>query len=86
MLDHFGVTQDRWRDAIERDPHFAASESPRYVGRAVAALATDPDVLRHSGQALSSWGLAREYGFTDSDGSRPDWGRHYAEHVAPGGQ
>lgn len=83
VLDHFGVTADSWREAIERDPHFAASETPRYVGRAVAALAADPELARWSGHALSSWQLAHEYGFVDVDGSRPDWGAHYAEHVAP---
>ena len=81
MLDHFGVTERTWRDAVARDPHFAASETPAFVGRAVAALAGDPDVARLSGRALSSWELSREYGFTDADGSRPDWGAHYAKHV-----
>jgi NAD(P)-dependent dehydrogenase (short-subunit alcohol dehydrogenase family) len=84
VLDHFGVAADSWRDAVATDPHFAASETPRFVGRAVAALAADPDVARWSGQALSSWELAREYGFTDVDGARPDWGAHYAAHVAGG--
>jgi len=82
MLDYFGVTAENWRDAIAQDRHFAASESPRFVGRAVVALAGDPDVARFSGKALSSWELAREYGFDDVDGSRPDWGAHYQEHVA----
>ena len=82
VLDHFGVTADTWRDAIAKDRHFAASETPRFVGRAVAALAADPDVARFRGQALSSWDLSREYGFTDVDGERPDWGAHYAKHVA----
>ena len=81
MLDHFGVTAETWRDGIARDRHFAASETPRFVGRAVAALAADPDRARWHGQALSSWRLARTYGFTDLDGSTPDWGAHYAEHV-----
>jgi NAD(P)-dependent dehydrogenase (short-subunit alcohol dehydrogenase family) len=78
MLDHFGVTADTWRDAIAKDRHFAASETPHYVGRAVAALATDPDVSRWSGHVLSSWQLMHEYGFTDLDGTQPDWGAHYA--------
>jgi NAD(P)-dependent dehydrogenase (short-subunit alcohol dehydrogenase family) len=82
VLDHFGVTADTWREGIAKDRHFAASETPRYVGRAVAALASDANVERWSGQALSSWRLSREYGFTDTDGSRPDWGAHYAAHVA----
>jgi NAD(P)-dependent dehydrogenase (short-subunit alcohol dehydrogenase family) len=81
VLDHFGVSAGNWRDGIAKDRHFAASETPRFVGRALVALAGDPAVARFSGQALSSWELAREYGFTDVDGSRPDWGAHYAEHV-----
>jgi NAD(P)-dependent dehydrogenase (short-subunit alcohol dehydrogenase family) len=75
MLDAYGVTEATWRDATERVPHFCISESPRYVGRAVAALAADPDVARWNGQSLSSGQLARAYGFTDVDGTRPDaWG------------
>ena len=81
VLDHFGVREETWRDAIARDRHFAASETPRYVGRAVAALASDEDVQRWSGETLSTWQLAKEYGFTDVDGTRPDWGAHFAEHV-----
>ena len=61
VLEHFAVTEDNWRDAVARDPHFAASETPRYVGRAVAALAADPEVARFNGDALSSWQLAHEY-------------------------
>ena len=76
MLDHLGVTEASWRDAAKQDPHFLASESPAYVARALVALASDPDKLARSGHALSSWGLARVYGFTDADGSRPDWGAH----------
>nr|WP_307624315.1 SDR family oxidoreductase [Streptomyces sp. V3I7] len=79
MLDHFGVREDTWRDGIARDPHFAISESPHYVGRAVAALAADPDVARFNGQSLSSGGLAQVYGFTDLDGSRPDAWRYIVE-------
>jgi NAD(P)-dependent dehydrogenase (short-subunit alcohol dehydrogenase family) len=79
MLEFFGVTEDNWRDAAEERPHFIASETPRFVGRAVASLAADPDVMQKTGQALSSWGLSREYGFTDLDGSRPDWGRYAQE-------
>ena len=82
MLDHFGVTEATWRDAVRQDPHFVASETPAYVGRAVVALAADGAVMEKSGRALTSWDLAREYGFTDADGSRPDWGRHFAEHIA----
>jgi NAD(P)-dependent dehydrogenase (short-subunit alcohol dehydrogenase family) len=84
MLEHFGVREDNWRDALDKVPHFAISETPRYVGRAVAALAADPDVARHNGASLSSGGLAREYGFTDLDGSRPDAWRYLVEVQDPG--
>ncbi|MGW5328482.1 SDR family oxidoreductase [Streptomyces sp. NPDC004014] len=84
MLDAFGVREDNWRDALDREPHFAISETPRYTGRAVAALAADPGVSRFNGQSLSSGGLAREYGFTDLDGSRPDAWRYMAEVQGPG--
>ncbi|MFJ3772610.1 SDR family oxidoreductase [Streptomyces sp. NPDC090075] len=79
MLDHFKVTEDTWRDALGTVPHFAISETPRYVGRAVAALAADPEVARWNGQSLSSGGLAQVYGFTDLDGSRPDAWRYLVE-------
>src|SRR5271166_3935965 len=78
VLDHFGVTQANWRDAGNKDPDFLQSETPRFVGRAVVALATDPNVRAKTGRVFSSWALAREYGFTDLDGARPDWGRHAA--------
>jgi len=81
MLDYFGVTADNWRDALAQDKHFVASETPHFVGRAVAALAADPDVLSRSGRPFTSWGLAADYGFTDIDGTKPDWGRYYDEHV-----
>jgi NAD(P)-dependent dehydrogenase (short-subunit alcohol dehydrogenase family) len=84
MLDHFGVTEETWRDAVAKDRHFAISESPVFVGRAVAALAADADRGRFNGASLSSGRLAREYGFTDTDGSRPDaWA--YISEVALGG-
>jgi len=79
MLDQFGVREESWRDALDRVPHFAISETPRYVGRAVTALATDPQVARWNGQSLSSGGLAPVYGFTDLDGSRPDAWRYLVE-------
>jgi len=85
MLDHFGVREDNWRDATERVPHFCISESPRFVGRAVAALAADPEVGRWSGQSLSSGQLAQVYGFTDLDGTRPDCWRYMVEVVDAGG-
>jgi NAD(P)-dependent dehydrogenase (short-subunit alcohol dehydrogenase family) len=79
MLEAYGVTEANWRDAIQRSPHFAISESPAFVGRAVAALARDPDVLRWSGKSLSSGQLAKVYGFTDLDGSQPDAWRYLVE-------
>jgi NAD(P)-dependent dehydrogenase (short-subunit alcohol dehydrogenase family) len=72
MLDNYGVKEENWRDAIKKQPHFAITETPRYVGRAVAALAADPEVARWNGQSLSSGQLAKVYGFTDLDGSQPD--------------
>ncbi len=81
MLDHFGVTEANWQEGAKQDPHFIASETPFYIGRAVAALAADPHVAGKSGGVFSSWGLAAEYGFTDIDGRKPDWGKHFAEHV-----
>ncbi|GAB12733.1 putative oxidoreductase [Arthrobacter globiformis NBRC 12137] len=80
MLEHYGVTEANWREAAATNPHFAAiSESPLFVGRAVAALAADSDVHRRTGGSFSSGGLALEYGFTDVDGSRPDCWRYLAE-------
>ena len=86
MLDHFGVTEATWRAATTKDPHFIASETPTYVGRAVAALAADPRLARWSGKSLSSWQLAREYGFTDADGTRPDWGAYFDAVVVGGAE
>jgi len=83
MLDGFGVTEANWRDAAEQDPNFLASETPRYVGRAVAALAADPHVAAKAGRVLTSWDLAEEYDLHDLDGTRPHWGRHFTEHVQP---
>jgi NAD(P)-dependent dehydrogenase (short-subunit alcohol dehydrogenase family) len=79
MLEAFGVTEENWRDATVRIPHFAISETPRFVGRSVAALAADPDRARWNGQSLSSGELAKVYGFTDVDGARPDAWRCVAE-------
>lgn len=79
MLEAFGVTESNWRDAITRVPGFAISESPAFVGRAVAALAQDPNVSRWNGQSLSSGQLAKIYGFTDLDGSQPDAWRYMIE-------
>jgi NAD(P)-dependent dehydrogenase (short-subunit alcohol dehydrogenase family) len=79
MLDAYGVTESNWRDATTRSPHFAISESPAFVGRAVAALAQDPNVSRWNGKSLSSGQLAKIYGFTDLDGSQPDAWRYVVE-------
>jgi NAD(P)-dependent dehydrogenase (short-subunit alcohol dehydrogenase family) len=81
MLENHGVSESNWRDATRRTPHFAISETPRYLGRAVAALAADPDVSRWNGQSLSSGQLAQIYGFTDLDGTRPDCWRYMVEVV-----
>ncbi|GAA3401582.1 SDR family oxidoreductase [Paenibacillus hodogayensis] len=79
VLDHFGVAESNWRDAVAKDEHFAQSETPYYVGKAVAALAADPNVSAKAGKALMSGDLAEEYGFTDVDGSRPNWNTYYAK-------
>jgi NAD(P)-dependent dehydrogenase (short-subunit alcohol dehydrogenase family) len=79
MLEAYEVTESNWRDATTRSPHFAISESPAFVGRAVAALAQDPNVSRWNGKSLSSGQLAKIYGFTDLDGSQPDAWRYVTE-------
>jgi NAD(P)-dependent dehydrogenase (short-subunit alcohol dehydrogenase family) len=76
MLQHLGVTEDNWREAGKKDPNFLQSESPLFVGRAVAALAADPKVRDRTGMLFSSWELGRDYELADYDGRRPDWGRH----------
>jgi NAD(P)-dependent dehydrogenase (short-subunit alcohol dehydrogenase family) len=81
MLEHFGVTEANWQDGAKVEKHFIASETPYFVGRAVAALAADPNVAQKSGRALSSWGLSDDYGFIDVDGRSPHWGRYFDEHV-----
>lgn len=78
MLEHFKVKETNWLDGSKLDPYFAFSESPAYLGRAVAALASDEDVHRHAGHALSTWTLSESYPFTDHDGSKPHWGKNYA--------
>jgi NAD(P)-dependent dehydrogenase (short-subunit alcohol dehydrogenase family) len=77
MLEQFGVTESNWQDGGKRDKNFLESESPLFIGRAVAALAQDPNVFDRTGDLTSSWELGREYGFTDADGSRPDWGENW---------
>lgn len=79
MLDNYGVKEENWRDATKKQPHFIITETPRYVGRAVAHLAGDPDVSRWNGQSLSSGQLAKVYNFTDVDGSQPDAWRYVVE-------
>jgi NAD(P)-dependent dehydrogenase (short-subunit alcohol dehydrogenase family) len=79
MLDHFGVSEANWQDATAKEPHFIISETPHYVGRAVAHLAGDPQMVRWNGQSLSSGQLAQVYGFTDLDGSQPDAWRYICE-------
>lgn len=79
MLDHFGVREENWRDAIAQEAHFEFSETPYYLGRAVAALAADPNVGEKAGKTHPTWHLYKEYGFTDLDGTQPDWGAHFKE-------
>lgn len=90
VLETFGVEEHNWRDAVSEDKntetgHFAASETPRYIGRTVAALAADPDVARYHGQALTTGPLAREYEFTDLDGSQPDFWAYFKSFLAEQG-
>ncbi len=82
MLDYFGVTETNWRDAIAKDRYFAGSETPYFIGQAVVALATDPQIASKSGKALATWHLAQEYGFRDADGSQPHWANFYAATTA----
>jgi len=86
ILEGFGATEATWRDAAENHPEarkwgFISSETPCFVGRAVAALAADPNVQRKTGGVYTSWALSQEYGFTDLDGSRPNMGAYLQEHV-----
>lgn len=76
MLQHFSVSEDNWREAGKKDPNFLQSESPLFVGRAIAALAADHEVHERTGMLYGSWELGRDYGLSDYDGRRPDWGRH----------
>jgi hypothetical protein len=85
MLDHFGATEENWREVALTNPEaksfgFIASETPCFVGRAVAALAADSRVMDKSGGVYGSWTLSEEYGFTDVDGNRPHMGRYFEEH------
>ena len=84
MLEHYAVTEANWREATAKQPHFIISESPRFVGRSVAALAGDPERARWNGRSLSSGELAKVYGFRDLDGSQPDCWRYMVEVQDPG--
>lgn len=77
MLSAFEVTEENWKDGVAKDPNWIASETPLFVGRAIACLAADPNIEKKNGKVFSSWNLAHEYGFTDRDGSRPDWRSHF---------
>jgi len=79
MLDHFGVTEETWREGIARDEHFAFSETPALLGRGLAALVADPEHHRFSDAVLGSWDLMHTYGVSDVDGTQPDWGAHARE-------
>lgn len=81
MLDHFGVSEANWRDGIAQDRHFAASETPRFVARGIAALAADPDRFARTGSVVGSWHPGRDYGVRDLDGTRPDWGEWFEREV-----
>jgi NAD(P)-dependent dehydrogenase (short-subunit alcohol dehydrogenase family) len=81
MLDHFGVREENWRDGIAQDRHFAASETPRFVARGIAALAADPDRFARTGSVVGSWHLGRDYDVRDLDGTRPDWGAWFDREV-----
>jgi NAD(P)-dependent dehydrogenase (short-subunit alcohol dehydrogenase family) len=82
MLDIFGVTEDNWRDGAAKDPHFAESETPAYIGRAVVALAADPEIMSRTGGSYDTGELSREYGFTDVNGTRPDFATYFRDHQA----
>jgi NAD(P)-dependent dehydrogenase (short-subunit alcohol dehydrogenase family) len=80
MLDHFGVTEENWQDAAEKDPHFLQSETPFFLARGLAALAADPELMSKSGKSFTSWGLSDDYGIIDIDGRRPHWGKYAEQH------
>jgi NAD(P)-dependent dehydrogenase (short-subunit alcohol dehydrogenase family) len=84
MLEHFGVSEDNWRDGTAKDPHFCISETPHYVARAAVALAADPDRSRFAGQSLASWDLGPTYGITDLDGTQPHMLRYHREVIETG--
>ena len=77
MLEGFGVTEENWQEGAQKDRFFAFSETPHYIGRAVAVLASDQNIMSKTGQTLATWDLAEEYGFTDLDGTQPHWQRNF---------
>jgi NAD(P)-dependent dehydrogenase (short-subunit alcohol dehydrogenase family) len=77
MLEHFGVTEANWQDAVKKDPNYITSETPLFAGRAIAAIAAGASLMKKSGRVFSSWNLSEEYGFCDADGRRPHWGKHF---------
>ncbi|MCA0970669.1 SDR family NAD(P)-dependent oxidoreductase [Halobacillus litoralis] len=81
MLEYFGVTEENWKEGVNVDPHFIASETPFYIGEAVKHLAMDEDVHRFNGRTLSTWELSEVYDFKDADGTQPHWGNYFKEHV-----
>ena len=81
ILDHFGVTEKTWRNGIKKNKHFAFSETPHYIGRAIVALASDPEIMSKTGQTVATWDLSEEYGFSDVDGTRPHWQRNYEAQI-----
>jgi NAD(P)-dependent dehydrogenase (short-subunit alcohol dehydrogenase family) len=81
MLEHFGVSEENWMDAVRKDKHFIASESPFYIGEAIKHLALDPNVRRFNGKTLSTWGLSEIYNFKDIDETQPHWGNYFKKHM-----
>jgi NAD(P)-dependent dehydrogenase (short-subunit alcohol dehydrogenase family) len=81
MLDHFGVTENTWREAIDADPHFSESETPHFCARCIVALCSDANRMQYSGRALASWNLATHYGIVDVDGRQPHFGQYALRHL-----
>ncbi len=81
MLEHFGVSEENWKDGAKVDPHFIASETPFYIGNAIQCLASDPNIAERTGGVYSTWELSEIYGFTDVDGTQPHWGNYFKNHV-----
>ncbi len=81
MLDTFGVRETNWRDGIMREPNLEASETPFFVGRAIAKLAADPDVALKNGRVLTSWDLAEDADFDDVDGRASELGTLFPREI-----